>query len=58
MQHDLLSSLKDAYDEARSHANRHGMDIAAQAISYAMSGERELAANLAEREGLIAREEC
>lgn len=47
MQIDLLSDLRLAYNDARDRDDRHGMDVAAQAISYAASGERMLACALA-----------
>ncbi|WP_185734213.1 hypothetical protein [Burkholderia stagnalis] len=54
MQTDLLSALKNAHAAAYARDDREQSNIAARAISYAASGERELARQLAEQHGLIA----
>ena len=53
MQQDLLSALKAAHAEAYACDDHELMNVAARAISYAASGERELARNLAIEHGLI-----
>ncbi|MBP0714855.1 hypothetical protein ABXK61_16235 [Burkholderia sola] len=53
MQADLLSALKHAHAEAYARDDHELMNIAARAISYATSGERDLARRLAEEHGLI-----
>jgi hypothetical protein len=47
MMTDLLCQLKGAYAAAREHDDRRGMELAARAISYATSGDRDLATKLA-----------
>ncbi|MBR8344695.1 hypothetical protein [Burkholderia ambifaria] len=54
MQPDLLSELKIAHAEAYARDDHEMMNIAARAISYATSGERELARKLAVEHGLIS----
>ncbi|CAJ5441839.1 Uncharacterised protein [Burkholderia pseudomallei] len=56
MQTDLLSALKAAHLAAYRRDDHEQMNVAARAISYAASGERELAQQLAEQHGLIAAE--
>ncbi|CAJ5552976.1 Uncharacterised protein [Burkholderia pseudomallei] len=53
MQTDLLSALKTAHLDAYRRDDHEQMNVAARAISYAASGERELAQQLAEQHGLI-----
>ncbi|WP_175682670.1 hypothetical protein [Burkholderia cenocepacia] len=53
MQPDLLSALKHAHADAYQRDDHEQMNIAARAISYAASGERELARQLAEQHHLI-----
>ncbi|WP_121278703.1 hypothetical protein [Trinickia fusca] len=53
MLHDLVGSLRVVYEQARDRHDRHAMDVAAQAISYAVSGHRELALDAIARSGLI-----
>ncbi|CAM8755281.1 hypothetical protein NCF_04318 [Burkholderia pseudomallei] len=54
MKPDLLSALKTAHADAYLRDDHEQMNVAARAISYAASGERELARQLAEQHGLIA----
>ncbi|CAM8831196.1 MULTISPECIES: hypothetical protein [Burkholderia] len=54
MNTDLLSALKHAHADAYQRDDHVQMNAAARAISYAASGERELARQLAEQHGLIA----
>ena len=54
MHPDLLSALKYAHADAYQRDDHVQMNAAARAISYAASGERELAHQLAEQHGLIA----
>jgi len=44
---DLIATLKLAYSAARAKDDRRTMDMAATAISYAASGSRDLARELA-----------
>jgi hypothetical protein len=44
---DLIATLKLAYLAARNKGDRRAMDMAATAISYAASGSRDLARELA-----------
>jgi hypothetical protein len=44
---DLLSALRGAYTDAYRADDRRAMDVADQAISYATSGNRDLATQLA-----------
>ncbi|WP_154585669.1 hypothetical protein [Burkholderia cenocepacia] len=56
MQQDLLSALRAAHAKAYASDDHELMNVAAQAISYAASGERELARKLAVEHGLIPAE--
>lgn len=56
MKPDLLSILKAAHADAYARDDHEMMNIAARAISYANSGEREMARQLAIEHGLIADE--
>ncbi|WP_175837059.1 hypothetical protein [Burkholderia anthina] len=56
MQTDLLSVLKAAHAKAYARDDHEMMNVAARAISYANSGERELARELAIEHGLISDE--
>ncbi|WP_176136795.1 hypothetical protein [Paraburkholderia atlantica] len=52
MTNDLVAALKSAYVKARAKEDRRKMELAATAISYACSGSRDLARELAVKLGI------